>query len=93
MDGTTRPQLLKRDVNPELYDLLMAYFHHTHTPCLVNTSLNINGFPIVETPLDFFDLIEEVSFMQNVPEVKPVFVDGGEYFEVLLGEDVEVHEN
>ena len=82
VDGTTRPQLLKREVNPELYDLLMYYYRQTGIPCLINTSLNINGFPIVETPADFCDLIEEVGYVENVPTVKPVFVDRGSFYEV-----------
>ena len=61
----------------------MAYFERHHIPCLVNTSLNINGFPIVETPRDFGFLLEEISFMENVPEVMGVFTDNGESYEVF----------
>ena len=82
VDGTTRPQLLKRDVNPELYDLLMFYFEQTHVPCLVNTSLNINGFPIVETPRDLCDLVEEVGYMEDVPLVMGIFVKNAKVWEV-----------
>ena len=82
-DGTTRPQLLKRSVNPELYDLIMAYFAETGVPCLVNTSLNINGFPIVETPRDLCDLAEEVSFIEKrVPPLKTIFIERGVAYEV-----------
>lgn len=82
-DGTTRPQLLKRDVNPQLYDLLMMYFEETHIPCLVNTSLNINGFPIVETPRDLCNLGEEVYYMEDIPKVKTVFIEDNGAFEVI----------
>lgn len=34
----------------------MTYYRLYKIPCLVNTSLNINGYPIVETPDDFIDL-------------------------------------
>ena len=64
-DGTTRPQLLKREMNPELYDLLMKYFESTGIPCLVNTSLNIKGFPIVETLRDLCDLQDEIVAMDE----------------------------
>ncbi len=84
IDGTTRPQLLKRKVNPRLYDLIMSFFEKTHIPCLVNTSLNINGFPIVETPRDFCHLIEEISLMKNIPKTRYVFVDSEETFDVIL---------
>ena len=82
-DGTTRPQLLKRDVNPMLYDLIMEFFNQTHVPCLVNTSLNINGFPIVETPRDFCNLAEEICFMKEIPPVLNVFVEDGVAYEVI----------
>ncbi len=74
-DGSTRPQILKRELNPILYDLLMTYFEKTGIPCLVNTSLNINGFPIVETPYDFRCLVEEFYFMSDIPPIKSVLVN------------------
>ena len=80
VDGTTRPQLLKRTVNPQLYDLLMFWFERTHIPCLVNTSLNINGFPIVETPYDLRCLQEEISYLTDVPSVKFLFVDDNNFY-------------
>ena len=86
VDGTTRPQLLKREVNPQLHDLLMAHFEQTHVPCLVNTSLNINGFPIVETPRDFCNLQEEITFIDNIPTLKFVFVDKVNFYEVMVPE-------
>ena len=82
IDGTTRPQLLKREINPQLYDLLMVYFEKTHIPCLVNTSLNINGFPIVETPEDLCLLQEEINYIDEIPSVKFVFVDKCDFYEV-----------
>lgn len=92
VDGSTRPQLLKKDVNPELYDLLMMCFDTMHTPCLVNTSLNINGFPIVETPRDLCDLSEEIEYMEDVPPVLSVFVKEGHFFEVLNEDFLEKYE-
>ena len=82
IDGTTRPQLLKRELNPLLFDILMTYFEKTGVPCLVNTSLNINGYPIVETPFDFGCLIDEVGFMKDVPQVMGIFVEKKDAWEV-----------
>ena len=82
VDGTTRPQILKRESNPQLHDLLMTYYEKTGVPCLVNTSLNINGFPIVETPYDFGCLLDEIGFKDDVPEVVGVFVDDDVCYEV-----------
>lgn len=81
-DGTTRPQLLKRGLNPQLYDLLMSWFEETGTPCLVNTSLNINGYPMVETPRNLCELKEEVSDIEDVPDVMAIFIDEGKFFEI-----------
>ena len=86
VDGTTRPQLLKKDVNPQLHSLLMRWFDETHCPCLVNTSLNINGFPMVETPEDFRSLQEELTFVKDVPEVVGCFVDGNNVYRIPLSD-------
>lgn len=82
IEGTTRPQLLRRELNPLLYDALMTYFEKAGVPCLVNTSLNINGFPIVETPSDFGCLIDEIGFMQDVPQVMGIFIENEDVWEV-----------
>ena len=48
-DGTARAQLLKKDVNPVLWDLIYQFYQKTGIPALLNTSLNLHGFPIVRT--------------------------------------------
>lgn len=52
IDGTARPQTVTRDDAPELHTLLSAFLRATGIPMLVNTSFNIAGEPIVETPDD-----------------------------------------
>lgn len=49
-DGTARVQTVTRESNPPLHDLLEAYERETGVPILLNTSFNIAGEPIVETP-------------------------------------------
>ncbi|TMI99519.1 MAG: carbamoyltransferase [Alphaproteobacteria bacterium] len=51
VDGTARVQLVNRQRNPELYDLIAAFRAVTGVPVLLNTSLNVSE-PIVETPED-----------------------------------------
>lgn len=58
IDGTARPQYLKREINPELYDLIEAFYKKTGIPLLINTSLNGKGEPIVETLEDLFKFLE-----------------------------------
>ena len=50
-DGTSRVQVLK-GVNDKLYELLKLWFNLTGCPVLLNTSFNLKGEPIVETPND-----------------------------------------
>jgi carbamoyltransferase len=52
VDGTARPQLVKRDVNPGYYDILKAYEELSGIPSLINTSFNMHEEPIVNSPKD-----------------------------------------
>jgi len=52
VDGTARVQTVRREQNERMYDLLMEFEKLTGVPVLVNTSFNIKGEPIVETPQD-----------------------------------------
>jgi carbamoyltransferase len=49
-DFTIRPQVLKREVNPEYYRLLQAFERCTGVGGLMNTSFNLHGYPLVATP-------------------------------------------
>jgi carbamoyltransferase len=50
IDGSSRIQSVKRNGNESLYELLLAFAELTGFPILINTSFNIHGEPIVETP-------------------------------------------
>jgi carbamoyltransferase len=52
VDGTARPQLLRREVNPAYDDILSEYEKRSGLPSLVNTSFNMHEEPIVCTPQD-----------------------------------------
>jgi carbamoyltransferase len=52
VDGTARPQLVRRDQNPEYYRILEEYRKLTGLPVLINTSFNMHEEPIVCTPAD-----------------------------------------
>ena len=52
VDGTARPQLIRRDDNPEYYDIVSAFFQRTGIPSVVNTSFNMHEEPIVRSPRD-----------------------------------------
>ena len=52
LDGTARPQLLRRNVNPFYYDIISYFYKETGIPTLVNTSFNMHEEPIVCSPED-----------------------------------------
>jgi len=47
IDGTCRPQILKKEVNPDFYEVVKGL-----DGIILNTSFNLAGDPIVETPYD-----------------------------------------
>ena len=53
-DQTTRPQILERKHNPKYYDLIKEFGKKTGVYSLLNTSLNIHGYPMVCSPEDAF---------------------------------------
>jgi carbamoyltransferase len=52
VDGTARVQTVSEATNPVLYRLLKEFDALTGVPVLLNTSFNVKGEPIVETPRD-----------------------------------------
>src|SRR6266702_3317009 len=52
VDGTARVQTGCQQTNPVLYRLLKEFEALTGVPVLINTSFNVKGEPIVETPRD-----------------------------------------
>ena len=52
VDGTARPQLVKREINPGYYKIIDEFRKLTGIPTLINTSFNMHEEPIVCTPND-----------------------------------------
>ena len=52
VDNTARVQTVTRDVNERYYDLISEFYRKTGIPMLLDTSFNVAGEPIVESPLD-----------------------------------------
>ena len=50
VDGSCRIQTVKKENNPRFYKLLTAFNKITGCPILLNTSFNVKGQPIVNTP-------------------------------------------
>ena len=54
IDYTARVQTVKHNTNPRFYELIKRFKKKTGCPVIVNTSFNVRGEPIVNTPLDAF---------------------------------------
>jgi carbamoyltransferase len=52
VDGSARPQTVRRDQNPAFHDLIEQFGRRTGIPLVLNTSFNAAGEPIVCTPED-----------------------------------------
>ena len=65
VDGSGRLQTIRREQNPQYYDLIKAFGKLTGVPVLVNTSFNVNKEPIVCTPQDALNCIRatEIDYL------------------------------
>ncbi len=52
VDGSARIQTIRRDQNPRYHALLKRFDEKTGCPVIINTSFNVRGEPIVESPKD-----------------------------------------
>ena len=52
VDGGARVQTVSRRVNPAYYDLIAEFDRLTGVPAVLNTSFNVRGEPIVNSPKD-----------------------------------------
>jgi carbamoyltransferase len=57
VDGTARAQTVDPETEPGVAALLAAFEARTGLPCLVNTSLNTAGRPMVDDPRDALELL------------------------------------
>ena len=55
VDYSARIQSVIKDTNNRFYDLISKFKEKTGCPVLVNTSFNVRGEPIVNTPTDAFN--------------------------------------
>jgi len=52
VDGTGRLQTVTKEFNGKYYDLIESFYKAAGVPVLLNTSFNVAGEPIVESPED-----------------------------------------
>jgi carbamoyltransferase len=59
VDGTGRLQTVRNETNPRYYSLIDAFGQATGVPVVLNTSFNLRGEPIVNTPKEAFHTFTE----------------------------------
>ncbi len=54
VDYSARIQTVEKEENPIFYSLIRRFYEKTGCPVMINTSFNVRGEPIVESPLDAY---------------------------------------
>ncbi len=55
VDGTSRPQFVRQDSARLYYKLINKFYQKTGIPAVLNTSFNLKGRPIVNSPVEAYD--------------------------------------
>tara|TARA_B100001540_G_scaffold314495_1_gene339582 strand:- start:5821 stop:7524 length:1704 start_codon:yes stop_codon:yes gene_type:complete len=61
IDGTGRLQTVSKEGNPLYYDLIQKFFDLTNVPVVINTSMNVKGEPIVNTPEQAYNMLSKTD--------------------------------
>ena len=84
IDYSARVQTVHKETNPKYYKLLSEFKKKTGCPVIVNTSFNVRGEPIVNTPEDTFKcfmgteieiLVIENCFLRKEKQNKSLEID------------------
>ena len=82
VDGTGRLQTVQREVSPRYYRLIETFGQATGVPVVLNTSFNLKGEPIVNTPREAFHTFTQsgmdVLVLGEYVIEKPVEIKQGE---------------
>jgi len=85
IDFSARIQTVNKNTNPEFYQLINAFRESTGCPMLINTSFNVRGEPIVNTPeeaflcflntsMDVLVLHDYIFYKEKQPELAAEFI-------------------
>lgn len=73
VDGTGRVQTVNRDEAPFIHELLGRFGEKTDIPIVLNTSFNVKGQPIVETPEQAVETFHRTNI--DCLAIPPFFID------------------
>ena len=69
VDGTGRVQTVSKNSNPLYHKLISQFYKLTGIPVIINTSMNVKGEPIVNTPEQAYNMLTKTDmdylFMKN----------------------------
>ena len=57
-DKSVRPEMLSKELNPAMYEIVEEFEKLTGRGAVLNTSFNLHGFPIVNTPKEAVYVLE-----------------------------------
>ena len=57
-DKSARPEMLSKNLNPSMYEIMEEFEKITRRGALLNTSFNLHGYPIVNTPKEAACVLE-----------------------------------
>lgn len=77
VDGTARPQLVRRDRNPKYWALIERYRQLSGIPLILNTSFNVHEEPIVCGPKEAVQAV--VDARVDHLAIGPFWVDGAQF--------------
>jgi len=61
VDGTGRVQTVSKESNPLYYELINEFKKITGVPVVINTSMNVRGEPIVNTPAEAVNMLKKTD--------------------------------
>tara|TARA_B100000029_G_scaffold516302_1_gene628540 strand:+ start:2413 stop:4116 length:1704 start_codon:yes stop_codon:yes gene_type:complete len=61
VDGTGRLQTVSKKSNPLYHELISEFYRITNVPVIINTSMNVMGEPIVNTPEQAYQMITKTD--------------------------------
>jgi carbamoyltransferase len=90
VDYSARVQTVHKETNTKYYKLISEFKKKTGCPVIVNTSFNVRGEPIVNTPVDAFkcfmgteidNLVIENCFLSKEKQNKSLKIDYKDKYE------------